>query len=315
MYQWESMSDLYLHEEGFETDSRYYPAADAIPDEHLDFARLALEQCKAATRNDFRVTVEGVVFRGFRMKSLSGRVFQLRRMPSEIWKFSDLGYPERIRQYIMHPRHRQGLWIITGSPGAGKSTSTATLISERLKVFGGLAITAEDPPEMPLEGPHGAHGYCYQMSVDDDKSFSGIIRESMRSYPAAIPGILLIGEVRDPETALLALQSAIDGRLVIATMHASSCSLALERMTSLASSLTDISNARNMVADSLRLVVSQRLSESKTGEREINANFLMDTQAAISIIKDSSKPLAHLKNEILHQNKKIASGDLICVRD
>ncbi|MDA0629118.1 ATPase, T2SS/T4P/T4SS family, partial [Acinetobacter baumannii] len=139
-------------------------------------------------------------------------VFVLRRFPAKVPTFESLnlhnGYVSKLMQQRL-----SGLIVIAGPFGAGKTTTASALIAARLSKFGGVAITIEDPPEMPLEGKHG-EGVCYQTWAD-----RGGFGDATRKMARFAPSIIFLGEVRDAETAAEALRASINGRLVVCTAH------------------------------------------------------------------------------------------------
>lgn len=170
-----------------------------------------------------------------------------------------MGYVEM----LMRPK-LSGLIIVSGAFGQGKTTTASAIIASRLKKFGGVGITIEDPPEMPLEGRHG-DGQCYQTWVNQGE-FGHACRKAARWTPS----IIFLGEVRDQETAMEALRASINGRLVICTIHSDSVPMAIERIYALAKG--DSGSAEDnssLLANGLLCVVHQRLeNEPKTPKIE-----------------------------------------------
>ncbi|PJF38438.1 MAG: type II secretion system protein E, partial [Phototrophicales bacterium] len=144
-------------------------------------------------------------------------------------------------------------------PGNGKSTTCASLISERLRRHAGICVTVEDPPEMPLHGRHGK-GLCLQREVGINSTFEACVIETLRAYPTQVNSILMIGEVREPSTASLALNASIDGRLVIVTLHASSIVHSIQRICTIASENMAERAARELLSSGLRLCIHQKIT-------------------------------------------------------
>lgn len=143
-------------------------------------------------------------------------LFILRRFKQIDLTLGKTGLQASVINVLMsdHPRLSSGLFGFFGPPGAGKSTTSAAFMLDRLREFGGAAWTIENPIEQSLQGPHGK-GWCYQIEVDEDEQIGDEIRELYR----AVPKILLIGEVRDSKTTREVIRAAGSGYLVIFTYH------------------------------------------------------------------------------------------------
>ena len=191
---------------------------------------------------DFRV--EATPFRDFdRPQNMSLR---LRRMDSRIRTLGDLQMREndlrQMRRLISRP---DGMFLFTGPTCHGKSTTIYAALNElnrpEIKI-----MTAEDPIEQLLEGAH-------QAQVDSVKglTFASLLRSFLRSAP----NIILVGEIRDPETAEMAVGAAHTGHLVFSTLHVRSAAAVPTR-------LADLKIPAGMIADTLIAAQSQRLIRS-----------------------------------------------------
>jgi type IV pilus assembly protein PilB len=139
-------------------------------------------------------------------------------------------------------RSPHGLILVTGPTGSGKSTTLYTMIRQLNQPDVNI-MTAEDPVEYELAG-------ITQVPV---RAHIGVTFEAvLRSFLRQDPDIMLVGEIRDLETAEIAVKAAITGHLVLSTLHTNSAPAAIMR-------LTHMGLAPYLVADSLRLVVAQRL--------------------------------------------------------
>ncbi|MFK4132049.1 ATPase, T2SS/T4P/T4SS family [Pseudomonas luteola] len=297
-------SDLILHEQN--------PGSGLF---FCDAEPYALEECMLPMANelvqagikkgtvDFATMSHGIPFRGHKMPTINGVFYVFRRMPEKIWTLDECGIRGRIADYILDQRHvKGGLIIVSGRPGAGKSTTCAAIIVDRLKKFGGMCVTVEDPVEMPLQGFHGA-GLCFQRNLLGEQEFHAAVRETMRAYPSQTNSTMLIGEVRDAETAALALRSSVDGRLVLLTIHAGTIIQAIQRIISYASRVMGESEARALLASSIRLVMHQKKMDNR-----IRVTTLFDTQPVAGIIMTKEASLDNLKNEIQNQMNKLRLG-------
>jgi general secretion pathway protein E len=154
-----------------------------------------------------------------------------------------LGYPEprvkEIEEIIQKPH---GIFLVAGPTGSGKTTTLYTALS-RLNTEDRKIITVEDPIEYALEGVNQV-----QVQPEIDMSFARALRAILRQDP----NVVLIGEIRDEETAEIAVRAALLGRLVLSTVHTNDSLSALDR-------LVDLGVPPYLIAATLRGVLSQRL--------------------------------------------------------
>lgn len=199
-----------------------------------------------------------------------------------------------IMKYLLSPElSKGGLILLCGTNGSGKSTTSAALVKERLKKHKGFCMTVEDPVEIPIEGKHG-DGICIQVQINPHEGFAPKIRELMRAYPTGQNLLLLIGEIRDGDTAAQVLKAAVDGRLVISTIHADNVESALKRLLVMASTHLPQEAAADLLADSFRICLHQSLINGT-----LKTKFLKATDGVNSIIKNNE--ISKLNSEIERQ--------------
>jgi len=141
-------------------------------------------------------------------------------------------------------RHTQGVILLTGPTGSGKTT-TMYAVARELKEAGRNVVTVEDPVESPLGG-------IVQVQVNEEQGLS--YPRAIRSVLRHDPDVILIGEMRDPESARIGLESAATGHLTISSLHVGSALLAIDRLGSLGV-------ARERAVAAVSLVVTQRLMQ------------------------------------------------------
>ncbi|MDQ7829285.1 MAG: PilT/PilU family type 4a pilus ATPase [Armatimonadota bacterium] len=145
----------------------------------------------------------------------------IRRVRSRIPSFEELRLPPAVAELALAPR---GLVLVTGQTGSGKSTTLAAMVDYRNRQRPGHIVTVEDP----IEFLHEDHrSLVSQREVGTDcPSFSQALRDALRQAP----DVILIGEIRDEETAAAAVYFAETGHLVLSTLHASNAGQTLERL-------------------------------------------------------------------------------------
>jgi len=222
---------------------------------------------------DFNTSYRGATYRAHRAITRNGQLINLRRVPVECPRLTDLNLPPFWAPILLHPSLQAGgLVVIAAETGQGKSTTAAAMVKSRLEKFHGFAWTVEDPAEAPLDGVYGpsGEGVCRQSSVnwthpdEKERGWAGALRAAMRAFPTTRGNILFVGEVRDGETAAELIQAAINGLLVITTVHALSIPAAVQRLVSLANSRLD-QIAPDLLSTALRVVVTQQLLLRPTG--------------------------------------------------
>ncbi len=139
--------------------------------------------------------------------------------------------------------HPHGIILVTGPTGSGKSTTLYTALSE-LNVEGVNIITVEDPVEVNIPGIN-------QVQVNEKAGLT--FASALRSILRQDPDIIMIGEIRDTETAAIAVQAAITGHLVVSTLHTNSTAATIDR-------LIDMGVEPYLAADALVGIVAQRLA-------------------------------------------------------
>jgi Tfp pilus assembly pilus retraction ATPase PilT len=255
-------------------------------------------------REDFPLRYGDISYRASVMKTISEVVFVLRRLSEKILSIAELGIPPVFVEMMMQPK-LTGLFVISGTFGQGKTTTASSLVTSRISKFGGVAITVEEPPEMPLHGKHG-EGVCYQTWVERG-GFGHACRQAARWAPS----IIFLGEIRDSETAIEALRASINGKLVICTAHADNPAMAIERIFALANTESASSDdVLGMLATGLTAVVHQKL-ESTGSRRQLTLDPLFmtaeDSQGARNMIRQ--RKFDQLKSLVqLQKNRMIVSG-------
>lgn len=155
----------------------------------------------------------------------------------------NLGFPdEELEKFDKLLEHPNGLILVTGPTGSGKSTTLYTALSE-LNVEGVNIITVEDPVEANLNGVNQV-----QVNEKAGLTFSSALRSILRQDP----DIIMIGEIRDRETAEIAVKASITGHLVVSTLHTNSAAGTITR-------LADMGVEKYLIADSTVGVIAQRL--------------------------------------------------------
>jgi twitching motility protein PilT len=178
----------------------------------------------------------------------------LRYIPFDIPKFEKLNLPPVVRKMALS--HTSGLILVTGPTGSGKSTTLASLINEINELYSRVIVTIEDPIEYLFKDKKS---FIIQREVGEDTvDFSKALRAALREDP----DVIMIGEIRDAETAKIALQAAETGHLVFSTLHTINAKETINRFIGMFP-LENREQIRLMLANSLIGIVSQRLLPRK----------------------------------------------------
>jgi twitching motility protein PilT len=227
---------------------------------------------------DFGYTIDGVTrLRGnvaFHRGNIS---IALRLIPAVIPTIEELHLPEVCKELILKPR---GLIIVSGPTGSGKSTTLAAMIDYLNHLESRRIVTIEDPLEYIFADDKSS--IIQRELGNDTNSFSQALRHVLRQDP----DVIMVGEMRDTETAESVLILAETGHLVITTGHAPSSSQAVDRVIDLFP-IHERNFAQTRMANLLLGIMCQTLVPTKEGESRLPAIELMLANTAVSsLIRD-----------------------------
>ena len=211
---------------------------------------------------------------GFRQRGAIS--FAFRVIPREIPTFEQLELPAGVGSLASYHR---GLILVTGATGAGKSTTLAAMVDHINRTRRQHILTIEDPIEI-LHADRGCIVNQREIGLDS-ASFSQALRRALRQDP----DVILIGELRDRETAETALQAAESGHLVMSTMHTIDASETVARLVELFQDAKQ-SQIRAILAGVLRGVVSQRLLPRIGGGRVAAVEVMVANARIADLIRD-----------------------------
>lgn len=240
-----------------------------------------VEKLSNGTDVDFAVQLDGddatTRFRVNVFASRGDRGACFRAIPNDIPSLADLGFPEELAERVL--AQPNGLVLLTGITGSGKTTSLAAMI-QMLNARGGYRIITIEEPIEYIYPRMGASMVTQREVGVDVKSFYDGLRYGLRQDP----DILLVGEIRDRETAQLALSAAETGHLIFATMHTSDAKGAITRLVDLFPSERH-EDVRSQLSMSLRYVIAQHLLPSGGGRRVLAMEALYASFAVRSAIR------------------------------
>jgi twitching motility protein PilT len=214
---------------------------------------------------------------GFRQRGATS--FAFRVIPSEIPSFEKLGLPAGVKRLA---EERRGLVLVTGATGSGKTTSLASMLDHINRTRRQHIVTVEDPIEI-LHPDRGCIVNQREVGLDT-ASFEQALRRVLRQDP----DVILIGELRDSETAHTALQAAESGHLVFSTLHTIDAAETIGRMIEFFPPAKQ-QQIRSILAGTLRGVVSQRLLPRIDGGR-VPSVEVMVTNARIQDLIRENRP-------------------------
>lgn len=207
-----------------------------------------------------------------------GEVVELRLLTGKgFLSLDQLGLDTGTKEAIMRAiKFETGLIIVTGPTGSGKTT-TLYAILRLLNSPDKKIITIEDPVEYKIPG-------IEQIQVQPDRGFD--FAQALRAVLRQDPNIILVGEIRDKETAEIAINASLTGHLVLTTLHANSAPATFAR-------LIEMGAPAHLLGDAIRLVISQRLvkrPDPKVGEpgRMVLAEYLEPTAEYTELIKQKA---------------------------
>jgi twitching motility protein PilT len=218
---------------------------------------------------------------GFKQRGSTS--FAFRMIPTEVPGFEHLGLPKGVQR--LAEEHR-GLILVTGATGSGKSTTLAAVIGHINRTRRQHIVTIEDPIEF-LHTDHGCIVNQREVGLDTD-SFQQALRRALRQDP----DVILIGELRDAESAETALQAAESGHLVLSTMHTVDASETIGRMIEFFPGIKQ-QQIRSIIAGVLCGVVSQRLLPRAGGGRVGAFEVMINNARIAELIRENKSDEIH----------------------
>jgi twitching motility protein PilT len=257
-----------------------------LTDVDLEAALAAIAELMPAQRESFYETGElDIAYTSgdlprFRVNAFRQRgsiSFAFRVIPRQVPTFAELRLPQGVREMADENR---GLVLVTGATGSGKTTTLAAMIDHINKTRRQHIVTVEDPIEILHEDQN-----CIvnQREVGiDTMDFLQALRRALRQDP----DVILIGELRDAETAETALKAAESGHLVFSTMHTIDAAETLGRMIEFFPAIKQ-AQIRSILAGVLRGVISQRLLPRIGGGRRLAVEVMVNNARIADLIREN----------------------------
>ncbi|EKJ8217409.1 MULTISPECIES: type IV pilus twitching motility protein PilT [Citrobacter] len=251
------------------------PDMDSLLAQWLDARQQAVFQQEGQL--DFAVTLTGNQrLRASAFRQQRGISLALRLLPSRCATLEALATPAALPELLAS---ENGLILVTGATGSGKSTTLAAMVDWLNRHTDGHILTLEDPIE---------YIYASQRCLIQQReigmhcsSFAAGLRAALREDP----DVILLGELRDSETIRLALTAAETGHLVLATLHTRGAAQAVERLVDTFPA-QEKEPVRSQLAGSLRAVLSQKLEPDKQEGRVALFELLINTPATGNLIRE-----------------------------
>lgn len=282
-------SDIHLATSSKPTWRRYgalqeiWPNADIITAAEADrlvFGFLGPREAKRLRERgdvDFAYATDTGRYRASVVKQRLGYDMAFRIINTHVRSMDELDLPKALKALT---QYQNGLVLVTGSVGSGKSTTLAALINEINHDRNEHIITLEDPIEYVFTS---AKAHVNQREVHTHtESFAAALRGALRQDP----DIIMVGEMRDLETISLAITASETGHLVLGTLHTGSAARTLDRVLDVFPT-DQRDQIRVMVSDSLRGIISQQLVPRVDGRGRVLAiEFLANTPAVGNCIRE-----------------------------
>jgi type IV pilus assembly protein PilB len=263
---------------------------------------LKIDERRVPQDGRFKITINGQVF-AFRVSTLpitegekvAMRVLDESTEPSALEKLGFWGRAlDNINEAIIQPH---GMILVTGPTGSGKSTTLHSVLHILNKPEVNIS-TIEDPVEYKLEGVNQT-----QVNPTAGMTFAAGLRSLLRQDP----NIIMVGEIRDKETAGLAVQAALTGHLVFSTLHTNNAATSLPR-------LLDMGIEPFLIASVVRVVIGQRLvrclvpEETEPYEPDANEKRELERIFGIKTNEDWQKIFTHLNEAQVAMGKKVSNN-------
>lgn len=210
----------------------------------------------------------------------------LRKIPTDIPKLEELGFEEihlnAIKSIISK---REGLVLVTGQTGTGKSTTLASIISHLNENYKKHIVTIEDP----VEFKHNEKKCIVTQREVGRNADTQTFHKGLIAALRQAPDIILVGEMRDDETATAAMHAAQTGHLVFATLHTNSAPETVLRIIDMFPAEKEKS-IRVSLASSLLMIISQKLVPNMAGKRSLCYEIMINNSAIASLIIQDASP-------------------------
>jgi twitching motility protein PilT len=227
---------------------------------------------------DFAYATEFGRFRASVVRQRIGTDLVFRIISTHLRTMDELGLPESLK---MLTQYHNGLVLVTGSVGSGKSTTLASLVEEVNRTRHDHIITLEDPIEyiIPSKNCHVTQREVHTHT----RSFAAALRGALREDP----DVIMVGEMRDLETISLAITASETGHLVLGTLHTGNAARTLDRVLDVFPT-DQREQIRIMVSESLRGIISQQLVPRADGRGRVLAlEILTNTPAVGNLIREA----------------------------
>ena len=254
-----------------------------------------LEKFKSQYTVDTSCRIGSLQFRINVFEENDGICAAIRALSLDIPEVEEIGFPNDIWEDII--KQKQGLVLVTGITGAGKSTTIASLISRISTNYHSRIITIEDPIEYLYKQKNCV---ISQRELGRDvKSFSDGLRSMMRQDP----DIIFVGEMRDIETISMTLMAAETGHLVFSTLHTRNVTGSITRILDYFPAERQ-DEVRNQLSLGLKFVISQKLLPKKNGQgRLVAMEILNNNYACANLIRTGKIEQIYSQLQTKTQNK------------
>ncbi len=197
----------------------------------VDRIKTALESRESSVK-EFALTHDKITYRVSKTETIQGILYVMRKGRPEIPDIGSLGLPSYLINKLLSPSRKNGLILIAGQMGSGKTLTACSFLKAWLEKYGGHAIALEDPPELPLQEQCVENGRCYQIDISNRRMANEIVNTLRRAAD-----LIFLGELRDEDAISESLRASINGHLILATIHAAGIRDALQKMSIMGSKL------------------------------------------------------------------------------
>ena len=232
---------------------------------------------------DFAYALPGTGrFRANFLRQDTGAAAVFRIIPEKILTFDDLGVPDAVREFA---ELNQGLVLVTGPTGSGKSTTLASIINHINENYPKHIVTIEDPVEFVHQNKRAV--FSHREVGHDTRSFEDALKVAVRQDA----DVVLVGEMRDLETISLAVTAAEMGTLVFGTLHTNSAAKTIDRLVD-AFPTEQQPQIRTSLAESIAGIVAQLLLPTADGKGRCAVHeILLKTTGLPNIIREGNTPM------------------------
>jgi len=267
-----------------------FPGKKPIPIPLQEFLSSLKSELKNIEFNkELSISKDGVLFSCIKVKTFNGDYFVFKYLNSEVKSLSKLGLNEMAKEEVLsHACKKGGIIAVTGNKYKVQGLSLS-IVTERLRLFGGVAITIEDTPSNVIQGTYG-QGFCFQMNVTKKEDYPEVLNSAINIIPEYGGAIFYLNNILDKDLFERIINLSEDNLVIIGIETEDSIPKTINSLIKLLGK--EEFKSRKEIADNLRIIINDTLLEN---------SFLVNSKTINSLICTGN--IDEIENELKRQKK------------